>query len=114
MADAHAQPRANDRPHLRNAVRPRRKLFPALEDFCRGKGIRRASLTGAARPSERRRWQRWRPTGWQLVIDDAQLFNDKLQEWQGFGNYHRPHGSLGGQTPCERLLQKAVTEPAPE
>jgi transposase InsO family protein len=49
-----------------------------------------------------------------VVIDDAQIFNDKLQEWQDFYNYHRPHGSLGGQTPFERLLQKATTTPAPE
>ena len=48
-----------------------------------------------------------------VLIDDAQLFNDRLQEWQDFYNYHRPHGSLGGQTPYERLLQK-TTEPAPE
>jgi transposase InsO family protein len=48
-----------------------------------------------------------------VLIDDAQLFNDKLAEWQNFYNYHRPHGSLGGQTPYERLLQKTIT-PAPE
>jgi hypothetical protein len=33
------------------------------------------------------------------VIDDTKLFNDKLQEWEDFHNYHRPHGSLDGQTP---------------
>ena len=49
-----------------------------------------------------------------VLIDDAQLFNDRLQEWQDFYNYHRPHGSLGGQTPYERLLQKTTTTPAPE
>ena len=43
-----------------------------------------------------------------VLIDDAQLFNDKLAEWQDSCNYHRPHGSLGGQTPCERLLQKTT------
>ena len=41
-----------------------------------------------------------------VVIDDAKVFNDKLQEWEDFYNYHRPHGSLGGQTPYERLKQK--------
>ena len=41
-----------------------------------------------------------------VVIDDTQLFNDKLQEWEDFYNYNRPHGSLGGQTPYERLKQK--------
>jgi len=43
------------------------------------------------------------------VIDDAGLFNDKLQEWQDYYNYHRPHGALGGQTPYERLRQKTST-----
>lgn len=41
-----------------------------------------------------------------VVIDDSELFNEKLQEWENFYNYHRPHGSLGGQTPYERLRQK--------
>jgi transposase InsO family protein len=41
-----------------------------------------------------------------VVIDDAQVFNDKLREWEDFYNYHRPHGSLDGQTPYERLKQR--------
>ncbi len=41
-----------------------------------------------------------------VVVDDAGVFNAKLQEWEDFYNYHRPHGSLGGQTPYERLRQK--------
>jgi transposase InsO family protein len=41
-----------------------------------------------------------------VVIDDAQVFDDKLQEWENFSNYHRPHGSLDGQTPYERLKQR--------
>ena len=41
-----------------------------------------------------------------VVIDDAEVFNDKLQEWEDYYNYHRPHGGLGGQTPYERLSQK--------
>jgi transposase InsO family protein len=41
------------------------------------------------------------------VIDDANLFSDKLQEWEDYYNYHRPHGALSGQTPYERLRQKA-------
>jgi hypothetical protein len=28
------------------------------------------------------------------VIDDAQVFNDKLQEWEDFYNYHRPFRSV--------------------
>jgi transposase InsO family protein len=49
-----------------------------------------------------------------VLIDDTQLFNDKLAEWQDFCNYHRPHGSLGGQTPYERLRQKTTTATTPE
>jgi len=47
-----------------------------------------------------------------VVIDDTGLFNDKLQEWEDFYNFHRPHGGLGGQTPYERLRQKATTPTA--
>jgi transposase InsO family protein len=43
-----------------------------------------------------------------VVIDDSQLFNDKLQEWENFYNFHRPHGGLDGQTPYERLRQKTT------
>ena len=41
------------------------------------------------------------------VIDDANLFSEKLQEWEDYYNYHRPHGALSGQTLYERLRQKA-------
>jgi transposase InsO family protein len=40
------------------------------------------------------------------VIDDANVLSTKLQEWEDYYNYHRPHGALGGQTPYERLRQK--------
>ena len=40
------------------------------------------------------------------VIDDTNLFAEKLQEWEDYYNYHRPHGALNGQTPYERLRQK--------
>ena len=43
------------------------------------------------------------------VIDDADVFNNKLQEWEDFYNFHRPHGGLNGQTPYERLRQKTQT-----
>jgi len=43
-----------------------------------------------------------------VVIDDTALFNDKLQEWEDFYNFHRPHGGLDGQTPYERLRQKTA------
>ncbi|HET9566492.1 MAG TPA: integrase core domain-containing protein [Mycobacterium sp.] len=41
-----------------------------------------------------------------VIIDDTKIFNNKLQEWEDYYNYHRPHGGLGGQTPYERLKQK--------
>ena len=44
-----------------------------------------------------------------VVIDDTDLFNDRLQEWEDFYNYNRPHGGLGGQTPYERLRQKTTS-----
>jgi transposase InsO family protein len=44
-----------------------------------------------------------------VVIDDWELFNDRLQEWEDFYNLHRPHGALGGQTPHERLRQKTTS-----
>lgn len=43
-----------------------------------------------------------------VVIDDTQLFNDKLQEWEDFYNFNRPHGGLDGQTPYDRLKQKTT------
>lgn len=33
-------------------------------------------------------------------------YNSKLQEWENYYNYHRPHGALNGQTPYERLRRK--------
>jgi transposase InsO family protein len=44
-----------------------------------------------------------------IVIDDTELFNDRLQEWEDFYNYNRPHGGLAGQTPYERLRQKTTS-----
>ena len=41
-----------------------------------------------------------------VVIDDTNLFNDKLKEWEDFYNYNRPHAALNGQTPYERLRDK--------
>jgi hypothetical protein len=34
-----------------------------------------------------------------VVIDNTGLFNERLQEWENFHNFSRPHGGLGGQTP---------------
>jgi transposase InsO family protein len=46
-----------------------------------------------------------------VVIDDTELFNDRLKEWETFYNFNRPHGSLGGQTPYERLREKTRARP---
>ena len=43
-----------------------------------------------------------------VVVDDTELFADRLREWEDFYNFHRPHGGLGGQTPYERLRQKST------
>ncbi|MCX8083102.1 MAG: integrase core domain-containing protein [bacterium] len=34
------------------------------------------------------------------------IINEKLKEWKNFYNYHRPHGSLNGKTPYEKLKEK--------
>ena len=44
-----------------------------------------------------------------VVIDTAEVFNQKLQEWEDFYNFNRPHGGLDGQTPYDRLRQKTKT-----
>ncbi|HEX6330382.1 MAG TPA: integrase core domain-containing protein, partial [Actinomycetota bacterium] len=44
-----------------------------------------------------------------VVIDDTELFNDRLQDWEDFYNLHRPHGGLAGQTPYERLREKTTS-----
>ena len=55
------------------------------------------------------------------LIDDSDLFSDKLQEWEDYYNFHGPHGGhgglgglggLGGQTPYERLRQKTAAPQA--
>ncbi len=40
-----------------------------------------------------------------ITIDDAGAFNGRLREWEDHDNFHRPHGSLAGQRPYERLGQ---------
>jgi len=41
-----------------------------------------------------------------IIIDSSKLFNEKLKEWQNFYNFQRPHASLQGRTPFERLQEK--------
>jgi len=40
-----------------------------------------------------------------MVVDDSRLLNQKLEEWERFNNFDRPHGSRAGQTPYGRLRQ---------
>src|SRR5215471_3832997 len=47
------------------------------------------------------------------ISDDIHLLNDKLQEWENYYNYHRPHGALDGQTPYERLIAKMRPSSSP-
>ena len=78
----------------------------------------RASATSASGPEHRASTANWRDSRsidseefYRLlegeVIDDARLFETRLQEWEDYYNYHRPHGALDGQTPYERLRLKA-------
>jgi len=41
-----------------------------------------------------------------VIIDSSGLFNEKLQEWENFYNFQRPHASFAGRTPFERLQEK--------
>ncbi len=41
----------------------------------------------------------------EVVISTVAEFNQRLQEGEQFYSYHRPHGSLNGQKPYERLLE---------
>ena len=40
------------------------------------------------------------------ISDDIRLVNEKLREWEDYHNYRRLHGTLQGQTPFERLIEK--------
>ena len=41
-----------------------------------------------------------------VVISSVDEFNERLDQWETYYNYQRPHGSLGGETPYERLKNK--------
>jgi transposase InsO family protein len=44
-----------------------------------------------------------------VAVDDARILGDKLQGWEDYYKYDRPHGGLGGETPYERLRHKTQT-----
>ncbi len=41
-----------------------------------------------------------------VVVDNRQLLNTKLQEWEHFYDFDRPHTALDGQTAYERCVRK--------
>ncbi|HEU4595141.1 MAG TPA: integrase core domain-containing protein, partial [Pyrinomonadaceae bacterium] len=44
---------------------------------------------------------------YQLLTSTGDVgLNVKLEEWQNFSNYHRPHSALAGKTPYETLREK--------
>ena len=45
-----------------------------------------------------------------VVISTVEEFNQRLSEWERFYNCHRPHGSLNGKTPYERLRERLKLE----
>ncbi len=47
-----------------------------------------------------------------VVVDDSAPFTKKLEEWERVYNFDCPHGTLGGQTPYERLRWKGRRAPA--
>ncbi len=41
-----------------------------------------------------------------VVVSGLEELNSRLQVWERFYNFDRPHGALNGQTPYERLRQR--------
>ena len=41
-----------------------------------------------------------------VTIDDTDMFNDRLREWEDYYNFERPRGGLDGKSPYVRLKQK--------
>ncbi len=41
-----------------------------------------------------------------VVVSTAEDFNARLEKWERFYNYERPHGAMDGQTPYEKFRSK--------
>jgi transposase InsO family protein len=41
-----------------------------------------------------------------LVYKDDVDLNEKLEQWEQFYNFNRPHGAFKGKTPYETLMTK--------
>jgi hypothetical protein len=78
-------------PHTNLRKRPARKVLGQHSDLRRGP----AFSSAITRPAPRRPGHRQR-----------HLFSEKLQEWEDYYNYHRPHGALGGQTLTSAFVRK--------
>ena len=48
-----------------------------------------------------------------VVISTAEEFNQRLEKWERFYNYERPHGAMNGQTPYEKFRSKLQEECKP-
>jgi hypothetical protein len=46
-----------------------------------------------------------------LAVDDLQ---ERLDEWQHFYNWQRPHGALGGRSPIDRVCELLPKTPLSE
>jgi transposase InsO family protein len=51
---------------------------------------------------------------WPTVDPEGPELAAQLEQWRAFYNHHRPHGSLGGGTPAERIAELAPKIPTPE
>ena len=67
-------------------------------------------LNGKVERSQRTDLEEFYPTI-DLKDDEIQV---KLEEWQFYYNWHRPHSSLGGKTPIERVCELITKTPINE
>lgn len=44
------------------------------------------------------------------LLDDVNIFNARLKEWQDFYNYDRPHDGLDGQLPTKESARRPKTQ----
>ena len=64
-------------------------------------------LNGKVERSQRTDLDEFYPT---VDLDTTDL-QDRLQEWQHYYNWHRPHGSLNGMTPIEKYFEVSGQTP---
>ncbi len=64
-------------------------------------------LNGKVERSQRTDLEEFYPT----INLKAPDIHDQLSQWQHYYNWERPHGSLGGKTPGERMVELAAQTP---